>query len=391
MKFYEVLVLLGTSVPVAALIIAPNERQASFSLDDEAEPNWSMDSVYVNARRELRVLTNVIPNDVIPAFAFESRGHMESMVVDWGRLHDYNVTLAVRGRKNDKHGLARAFQIIEENKPRVAVWLLEFKDGNAHTLGDLAEGFLRTKTHTRNIVFHWSPEFCDYKGLATFDRISHAYEHAASVFQFAYQDERLASLDSGKFKPWPLGPAWWKGWVTPSSRQPTTAREHFASFRGARNTHRELAEVQGLVSNWTKPIDLLVEDSGKCIPHPGSGDIDRYRELLETSKYVLNLAGNNPNCYRVAESIESGAIPVTVTRKGLYGCYDNWAALYGHATGTAYPWIPKAPFEVLQSWDQLPSRFESMLSYAEERGSVLQSWYKQWRQSFIDEFASTIS
>merc|ERR1719382_403794 len=116
-------------------MITPNENQANFSLDDLAEPSWSMDSDYGNARRALRVLTNVIPNDVIPAFAFESRGHMESMVVDWGRLHDYNVTLTVRGRNDDKHGLARAFQIIEENKPRVAVWLLEFKDGNAHTPG----------------------------------------------------------------------------------------------------------------------------------------------------------------------------------------------------------------------------------------------------------------
>merc|ERR1719382_1813163 len=129
-------------------MITPNENQANFSLDDLAEPSWSMDSDYGNARRELQVLTNVIPNDRIPAFAFESRGHMESMVVDWGHLHDYNVTLVMRGRNDDKDGLARAFRIVEVFKPRVAVWLLEFKDGKAYTLGELAKGFLRTKTHT---------------------------------------------------------------------------------------------------------------------------------------------------------------------------------------------------------------------------------------------------
>jgi hypothetical protein len=351
------------------------------------------------------VLTNVIPDNVIPAFAFESKGHMERMVVEWGQLRDvYDVNVTMRAPRDDQEGVKQAFKIIENNKPNVAVWLMEYKDGKGSTLKDLAEGFERTKDKTRHIVFHWSPEFCDQETV-TFQEVAHAYEHAAAVFQFAYQDERLASLDNRKYSPWPLGPAWWKGWVSPYVRSrfhrtavtvnrtiPTTQREHLASFRGAVNTHAEIKQVsESMASHWHRTPDVVVEDSGEWMAADSSFSQNRYRELLETSMYGLNLAGHNPNCYRVVELIESGAIPVIVARKGLHECYDNWSALYGHPTGTAYSWIPKAPIEVLQSWDQLPDHLEEMLSKAEARGSALEVWYKQWRQSFTDAFGSHLS
>lgn len=339
-------------------------------------------------------LTDVIPNTKIPVFAFESLGNMEKMVLGWGQLYAYNLTVNLRGEANSQTGLQHAFQIIEEEGPRVAVWLLEYKDGLGATLDDVAEGFRRTKDRTRHIVFHWGPEYCD-RGSATFQRISHAYEHAATVFQFAYIDERLTSLDSKKFKAWPLGPAYNAKWIPPSSTVEITKREHLASFRGGNTTHTELGKVQKIVQNInlhrTKTPDVVIEDAGHWVPVMSVGARERYRVLLETSMYGLNLAGHNPNCYRIVEAIESGAIPVIVAKKGLHECYDNWSALYGHPTGTPYTWIPRAPIEVLESWDELPNRLEDMLAQAKVRGPALKVWYEQWRQSFTSAFASAIA
>merc|ERR1711933_624411 len=112
--------------------------------------------------------------------------------------------------------------------------------------------------------------------------------------------------------------------------------------------------LQKMFSNYSNMPDVLIETSGEWAMHDTVQSARRYKDLLETSMYALNLAGHNPNCYRIVESIESGAIPVIVAKRGLHKCYDNWAALYGHATGTQYHWIPRSPMEVLESWDDLP-------------------------------------
>jgi len=322
-------------------------------------------------------------------------------VLDWGDVRS-GATRAevVLDEGMDRESFRDAFAMVRRVRPPLALWLVVFKDGDSDDLlPGLGDFIKETRNYTRHGVFHWNPERCDYGG-ATSNRTKRAYKHAAFVFQFAYQDDRLAELDPEKFMPWPLGPAWWKGWQPPKSVLPTSKRGLLASFRGA-NTSDERSEAlvaMGKLSSRTKGV--VVEDSGKWVAVLPAEQVSRYQELLASSKYSINVAGHHPNCYRVFEAILSGAVPI-VFREPAGFCSKDWVALYGDPAGTKYPWIPKAPFEVLKAVHELPSALARLGSASggsvaaadapdpttegAESGTALMLWYERWKKAFHDK------
>jgi hypothetical protein len=214
------------------------------------------------------------------------------------------------------------------------------------------------------------------------------------VFQFGYQDDRLAAKDPQKYLPWPLGTAGWRNWRTPSPKSlaPLSGRANFASFRGTRATSLEkLVRVSGVVVEFTDAQAVSAADVYK------EADADRYRELLATSQYALSPPERSANTYRIQEAVESGAVPVIVpgtNGRNTTFCHNNWSGLYGLPVGdtTAYPWIPTAPFRTLHSFSDLVGDAQGMrVGATDETGAKLQSWYRHWRRAFHDQLEQRVT
>jgi hypothetical protein len=281
-----------------------------------------------------------------------------------------------------------AFGFLATQKPRLAVWLLPFTEGDPNgVLPALKKGFQKARRRyhkTRHGVFHWSPERC---GRIPPSDIEDAYSNVDFVFQFGYQDERLAAKDPKKYLPWPLGTADFRSWTTParSSLVPTSQRDNLAAYRGSKQTHGESFDQLNTLGRLP---GVVIESRDKWTAHDDEEDATRYKTLLASSKYALAPAGHNPNCYRVQEAVESGAIPVIVPGTSDHNaCYDNWSGLYGLPVkgATAYPWIPAAPFRTLHSFGEFGRDLDAVRKGATDKaGRKLQSWYDGWRAAFHD-------
>lgn len=323
----------------------------------------------------------------VPVFILDARprGHMKSMIFDWGKLSQDRFKIILDGTIGP-WSIHRAFDFVQRSAPPVAIWLVNFQDGHRH-VDSLELGFRSTSNVTRHGVFHWGPELCSADGVSR-ERVQQMYEPVSFVFQFAYQDENLAALDAEKYMPWPLGPAWWKGWSSNLSVSATGQRQVLASFRGSHQTHDGL----GLFAEDASQLPgLVVEDSGKWAMLNSLQDRNRYKELMLTSKYAFNFAGHNPNCYRVVEAVESGAVPILFLQPHMGTCHSNWAALYGFPNGTKYGWIPQAPFAVFTRWDDIKSGVDMLRTTAEEKGSRLAPWYGEWRAAFARQFLKKVA
>jgi len=215
------------------------------------------------------------------------------------------------------------------------------------------------------------------------------------VFQFGYQDGRLAAKDPHKYLPWPLGTAGERGWKTPRSGSlaPLSGRQNFASFRGTRATHSGVHELEKL----GQVPGVVVEFRDDWAANDSQAEADRYRELLANSQYALSPPGHNPNCYRIQEAVESGAVPVIVpgtNGRNTTFCHNNWSGLYGLPVGdtTAYPWIPTAPFRTLHSFSDLVGDAQGMrVGATDETGVKLQRWYRHWRRAFHDQLEQRVT
>jgi hypothetical protein len=245
-------------------------------------------------------------------------------------------------------------------------------------------------------VFYWPPERCDR--IPPGD-VHDAFGDVDFVFQFGFQDGRLAAREPRKYLPWPLGTSSWRSWKTPSpgSLTPLSGRKNFASFHGARATEgfalpgvhelEMLGQVPGVVVEFRD--DRAASDS--------QADADRYKELLATSQYALSPPGLNINSYRIQEAVESGAVPVIVpgtNGRSTTFCYDNWPGLYGLPVGnaTAYPWIPTAPFRTLHAFSDLVGDAQGMRARAtDETGRQLHRWYRHWRRAFHDQLEQRVN
>lgn len=347
---------------------------------------------------------------VVPVVAFDNEAankQMQRVIFGWllgnqlelqsSKGPAIKVCLEVSSRLSINK-IRRAFDRVKKLKPPLVLWLLPFKDGEGDTgvLKALKRHFAESRMQdgVRHGVFHWSPEFQDQDG-ATFSAIKEAYEHVDFVFQFGYSDERFARLDREKWLPFPLGPALWRGWETPLMVPPPSKRRLLAGYRGSSNTHPDVHELQEAVNRLSPEIKetIVVESRGPWTFSDSNHDQERYRQLLLDSKYALSPAGNNPNCYRVLEAVESGSTPIIVV-PGPSGCYENWATLYGIPCrgATSYPWIPSAPFQVLRTWSELATIAAALPTKAEEdaNGSgllchSLSGWYGEWRQAFKNQ------
>jgi hypothetical protein len=322
------------------------------------------------------------------SFDRKERAHMLKTVFGHQYLFKYSV-VNPEGLPMNVRFVRAAFAFVAERKPRLVLWMFPMAEAvdslRQAVLPMLHENFAaarRSSPGTRHGVFHWTPEYCHTFPPA---EVQGAYESVDFVFQFGYQDERLASSDP-KYMPWPLGPAEWRSWRAPTRKnlKPLSQRDHFAVYRGSNNTHKPFD-----VSAVRRYPGVVAETRGGWNFSDGQADVDRYLELLTTGQYALSPAGHNPNCFRIQEAVESGAIPVIVvsTDNNPHHCYSNWAALYGlpAATGTKYPWIPKAPFYVLPSWSAFGDHVEAMRAGAtDQAGKNLQRWYNQWLAAFHD-------
>lgn len=304
--------------------------------------------------------------------------HMKSMVFDWAPLPKNKFSIAFEAQGSTA-SVQEAFDIVHKSKPPVAIWLVDRMP--FRIVASLEDGFLSTSHFTRHGVFHWNQEFCGQDGQ-TWEALKQVYEAVSFVFQFAYPDENLAASDVGKFMPWPLGPAWWKGWESNLTVPPIEQRRVLASFRGSINTHTDLSRFEGDAHTME---GFVVEDSGVWNKQNSEGDKNRYLELMLASKYALNFGGNNPNCYRVVEAVESGAVPILFYESDQ-PCHRNWAAMYGFPKGTEYSWIPQAPFAVFKNWDEMKSRVGTLSANASDLSSRLAPWYEKWRAAFANQF-----
>jgi hypothetical protein len=338
-------------------------------------------SLWLNIRA-LRI-QQIISREPVPVFVLWSTHpeHMKSMVFDWARLPQHMFPIAFNAR-NSRASVQGAFDIVHESKPPVAVWLVDRVESLA-IMTSLEQGFRSTSNFTRHGVFHWNQEFCNQVGQ-TWQVLKQTYEPVSFVFQFAYPDENLAAVNSEKFMPWPLGPAWWKGWESNLTVPPIEQRQFLASFRGSINTHPSLTRFK---ADANKMEGFVVEDSGHWVKNTSERDHNRYLELMLNSKYALNFGGNNPNCYRVVEAVESGAVPI-LFHEPHQECHRNWAAMYGfpNPNATKYSWIPQAPFAVFNNWDEMKSRVDTLRATATDLSSRLAPWYEKWRKAFAHQF-----
>lgn len=325
---------------------------------------------------------------IVFSFDRKEKAHMLNTVF----TDPYSFKYAVANREGlpmNVRFVQAAFDFVRKRKPKLALWLFPMAEAadslRQAVLPVLGGSFAAAKLSspsTKHGVFHWAPEYCH-----TFkpSEVHRAYEGANFVFQFGYQDERLARIDS-KYMPWPLGPAEWRSWRTPNTKRlrPLSQRDHLAVFRGSNNTHGKAFDVN-VVTGYP---GVVAEVRGNWAFSDGQADVNRYVDLLTAGQYALSPQGHNPNCFRVQEAVESGAIPVVVlgdlVKPG--SCYSDWAALYGLPAGsTRYPWIPTAPFYVLPSWSDLGSNVEAMRAGAtDQAGENLRRWYAQWLAAFHD-------
>lgn len=326
---------------------------------------------------------------------FDAKGHMKRTVFggfeEPGGFHGLQYSFGYHVVEfRGPSATAKAFELVEKAKPRLALWLLPFTNGDGHgMLANLSSGYRAARSQspgTRHGVFYWPPERCDRVAPSS---VEGAFGDVDFVFQFGYQDDRLAAKEPQKYFPWPLGTAGWRSWKTPSASSvaPLSGRANFASFRGTRATHSGVRELEKL----GQVPGVVVEFRDDWAPTDSQSEADRYRELLATSQYALSPPGHNPNCYRIQEAVESGAVPVIVpgtNRRNTTACYDNWSGLYGLPVGnaTAYPWIPAAPFRTLKAFGDLVGDSEGMRAGATDAiGRQLQSWYRHWRRAFHDQ------
>jgi len=331
--------------------------------------------------------SHLVDADVL-VLNFDTKGHMRRTV--FGLRYSFGYRVAeFRG----SNASAEAFEYVDRQRPKLALWLLPFARA-VRMLPKLAQSYRKARRRsprTRHGVFHWPPEHCDQIPVSAWED---AYKEVDFVFQFGYQDERLAATDPKKYLPWPLGTAGWRSWKTPSasSLAPMSGRTNFASFRGTRATHSGVRELEKL----GQVPGVVVEFRDNWTASDSRAEADRYRELLATSQYALSPPGHNPNCYRIQEAVESGAVPVIVpgtNRRNTTACYDNWSGLYGLPVGdaTAYPWIPTAPFRTLKTFSDLVGDAEGMRAGATDvTGRQLQSWYRHWRRAFHDQLEQRV-
>mmetsp|Transcript_93632 Transcript_93632/g.243859 ORF Transcript_93632/g.243859 Transcript_93632/m.243859 type:complete len:388 (+) Transcript_93632:31-1194(+) len=332
---------------------------------------------------------------------FDTKGHMKRTVFggfeEPGGFHGLQYSFGYQVVEfRGLSAVTKAFGHIEKVKPRLALWLLPFFNGDGHgMLANFSSGHRAARSQssgTRHGVFYWPPERCDRIPPNT---VEDAFGDVDFVFQFGYQDGRLAAKDPQKYLPWPLGTAGWRSWRTPpaGSVAPLGGRATFASFRGTRSTRSGASQLEKL----GQVPGVVIEFRDKWAQNDSQAEADRYKELLATSQYALSPPGHNPNCYRIQEAVESGAIPVILPGTNLQhnttACYNNWSGLYGLPVGdaTAYPWIPTAPFRTLKTFGDLVGSAEGMRTGATDAtGRQLQSWYKHWRRAFHDQLEQRV-
>lgn len=337
-------------------------------------------------------------------YSFDPTKQMRLMLFDWllegshwipaTVNHADPIRIRLRGtgafRRKD---LQQAFADVSATRPFMALWLLPFKDGDMDSVLPRISKLLEQSVHrdgVRHGVFHWPPEDCIRKGLQA-GNVSSAYRHAEFIFMHGYVDERLAGDE--KFLPFPLGPALWRGWRRPSTVLRTHERPLLASYRGSSMTRPGIA---GQIRSGLKCLgamdrrQVVLEERGMWTLEDTELDQDRFRELMASSRFAIAPEGRNPNTYRIAEAVESGATPLMVLN--AKGCYRNWAALYGHELvgATRYPWIPRAPFAILRTWAEIGSFLSSAAHDLDDATPRLRLWYSHWRAAFLDQLSRHI-
>jgi hypothetical protein len=302
-----------------------------------------------------------------------TNGHMMSTI--FGEPYAFSYSFATpEGLPMNAASLQQAFGVVEQRRPKLALWLLPFDRRDQNLLGLLSTSFeaaRRTLPFTRHGVFHWAPEQCSSIPMEV---VANAYRHVDFVFQFGNQDERL-SAKNPKYMPWPLRAA--------RQQQPTdlggptrkrqSQRRHFAVYRDNRG-------IRGPSFDGFQGVIRAAAGSEDGQPNAKSD------KLLATSQYALCPAGPGLNLW-IHRAVESGSVPVVVLPGRSKGsCKDNGLGLYGlpSAGATAYPWIPAAPFHVLGSWMDLGD-YDSMNAEATDNaGERLLHWYKRWLAAFHD-------
>lgn len=339
---------------------------------------------------------------LVQVYAFDSPAQMRMMLFDWllqGSLtlppspHDaepIDIKLQSVGDLGEQD-LRRAFEHASSSRPFLALWLFPFKDGDRkQVLPLLAELFEQSSRRdgVRHGVFHWTPEFCN----GNISSVIEAYKYAEFVFMFGYLDKRLAKA-SEKYLPFPLGPAISRGWHSPPGPLRTTQeRPLLASYRGSGTHEHESKQIHRALEQISPANQklIVVEDRGSWTKVDSQTDHTRYLELMATSRFAISPGGHNPNTYRIAEAVESGAVPLLVT--GATGCYSNWAGLYGlgEVGARSYAWLPRAPFAVIQSWSEVGTYLVARARETQDATPKLRAWYSQWRDAFSEQLSSRI-
>ena len=106
---------------------------------------------------------------------------------------------------------------------------------------------------------------------------------------------------------------------------------------------------------------------------------ERLGQLMVDSHFVLCPFGSlAPDTWRIMETLEAGAIPVTIKMRGV----DYFQFIYGHH-----------PFVVADSWFIASQEIEALLRNKEllrERHQQVESWYRDFKENLSDDVAKIL-
>ena len=195
-----------------------------------------------------------------------------------------------------------------------------------------------------------------------------------------YHSDALMASTGVKYIP--LGPRFEFERVPFSQVKRSMGRKHLFNFVGALSstdrkkmvaflTPENLAEKgvslsDGFIHTIDRWYQKATEKNGYILP-------SRYREILIDSVFTLCPAGHNVEAYRMYEALEAGSIPIVVRSE----YYRNAECTNGFAPLAE----SKAPFPILESWEELPgvlARAKRDVSWAQEMQCETFAWYRSY-------------
>ncbi|MEE8586243.1 MAG: hypothetical protein V3T83_15470, partial [Acidobacteriota bacterium] len=183
-------------------------------------------------------------------------------------------------------------------------------------------------------------------------------------------------VDDQRIFPWTVGVALYRGFPLPHQIglvKPTTDRPYFANWIGSLNSNPSRVTLTKVIrDNPQLRPEIVVRVREEWKQADSKEEAEAYLEWLMNSVYTLCPSGCNVDTYRILEAVSFGSVPIIHEEDHPQNqCGRNPLRLY-------HDCIPKPPFVFLESWDDLPSVFQSLRDEEtiHKRQDELMAWHR---------------